>query len=373
MGNWDQQYGAMRMAIPILMQKKQHEEDLAMKQQQLDQAAMQLEQEKAEKEADLLSKVQESQIKFQQERLKAEESKMMEAYKQGDKEGVKAFGEPLRQMGIGVPAKQESLPEGVMGPPNLEWLAAPQKPEKQPEQWGEPTVDRFGNLVQKNLTTGKIDKVVGPNNRDSLFMDKIDLGDKVRAFKSETEFTDFPKTVSPNTIVTTDRRRATDEMGIRKEFQALPEVKVYPEIMSQVKRLDKAMEYAKSGKGSMVAVDQALITILNKMLDPSSVVRESEYARTPQDLAFLNRMQGKIEKLKTGGAGLTNEDRDAIYKMSQAFAEVAKGLYGQQVDYYTDLANRYGYEPKNIVRLGGAKEEYQTQPGTAGQYLQKFE
>ena len=202
----------------------------------------------------------------------------------------------------------------------------------------------------------------------------VDLGNQVEYFYGDGTSEIKPKGASPSVMVVGDRRRVSDEMSLRKEFSAAPEVKNFIEIDSQFKRLDKAMGEAQKG-GSLVAVDQALITILNKMLDPSSVVRESEYARTPGDLALLNRIKGKIEKIRTGGAGLTQEDRDAIATMAKNFLVVSKDVYDSQVDYYTDLSNRYGYAPENIVRLGGIKggEKYNAKPGDAGKYLQKFE
>jgi len=233
----------------------------------------------------------------------------------------------------------------------------------------------------------------------------VDLGNSVEYIYADGSRETKPKGQSPNVVVMGDRRRVSDEMSLRKEFSAAPEVKNFIEIDSQFKRLEKAMGetqlkantsegtiYARNAEeaariekerpglkftkgGNLVAVDQALITILNKMLDPSSVVRESEYARTPGDLAVLNRIKGKIEKIRTGGAGLTQEDRDAIATMAKNFFLVSKDVYDSQVDYYTDLSNRYGYAPENIVRLGGAKggEKYNAKPGDAGKYLQKFE
>lgn len=156
------------------------------------------------------------------------------------------------------------------------------------------------------------------------------------------------------------RKRATNEQQVdfrnesamRKEFLSLPEVKEYPVVEQQSQRALKALSDPNKNK---VAVDQSIITTFNKMLDPSSVVRESEYARTPQDMAFLNRIKGKIDKLSTGGAGLTDDERQAMFRMVTAFKEVADAQYNEQVNYYSDLATRYGYKPENIVRLGGKK------------------
>jgi hypothetical protein len=182
----------------------------------------------------------------------------------------------------------------------------------------------------------------------------VDLGNKVEYIYTDGTRELKPKAASPNAIVMGNAKTPKMEMDMRKEFTSLPEVKSHVEISSQIQRLEKAMAENARG-GSKVAVDQALITILNKMLDPSSVVRESEYARTPGDLAFLNRMRGKLEKLKTGGAGLTDEDRTAIANMARNFSDVSQAMYGEQEAYYTDLASRYGYNPENVVRLGGPR------------------
>ena len=158
------------------------------------------------------------------------------------------------------------------------------------------------------------------------------------------------------------KKRATNEQQIdfrnesamRKEFLSLPEVKEYPTIDQQSKRALKALS---DTSGNKVAVDQSIITTFNKMLDPASVVRESEYARTPQDMALLNRIRGKWEKIASGGAGLTDDERQAMYRMITAFKEVADTQYNEQVDYYSGLANRYGYSTENVVRLGGRKAD----------------
>lgn len=151
-----------------------------------------------------------------------------------------------------------------------------------------------------------------------------------------------------------------NESAMRKEFLSLPEVKDFPTIVQNSKRALKALQ--EQGKGSNVAVDQSIITVFNKMLDPASVVRESEYARTPQDLSVLSRIRGKWDKVQRGGAGLDGTERQALYRMINNFNQVANEQYNQQVEYYSDLSKRYGYEPRNVVRLGGMRAEDQGKP-----------
>jgi hypothetical protein len=150
------------------------------------------------------------------------------------------------------------------------------------------------------------------------------------------------------------QREFKNEMDMRKEFLSLPEVKEYPVVEKQAGRVQAAMDQARKGQVNKTAVDQTLITAFNKMLDESSVVRESEYGRTASDLPFFNRIRGGYEKYVTGGAGLTDSDREVLYDMIQKFKGVADEGYNAQKQFYGELATRYGFKPENVLRLGGA-------------------
>lgn len=136
--------------------------------------------------------------------------------------------------------------------------------------------------------------------------------------------------------------------ALRKEFYDSPEVKTYQEVSRQHSVMQEAMKEAKTGE-NFVAVDQALITILNKMMDPSSVVRESEYARTPGDLALMNRIKGAYQKIKTGGAGLTMEDREAIKKMGGKYLSATETKYKSKLHEYKGYLANYGLDPEKYL------------------------
>jgi hypothetical protein len=103
-------------------------------------------------------------------------------------------------------------------------------------------------------------------------------------------------------------------------------------------------------KGNLVAVDQAIITTFNKMTDPDSVVRESEYARTASDLALWNRLKGKIEKWQKGGAGLTISDRRALAKLARQFYEVAENKYRDSFEEYQGYIKEYKLDPEKYLK-----------------------
>lgn len=68
---------------------------------------------------------------------------------------------------------------------------------------------------------------------------------------------------------------------------------------------------------------QVIINGLNKMLDPTSVVREGEYARSEAGVAFLNKAQGWMNRLTRGGPALTDGEL-------REFVNQAERLLGQR-------------------------------------------
>lgn len=170
---------------------------------------------------------------------------------------------------------------------------------------------------------------------------------------------DFRKdvqSVAPVTNITVQGNRdRSAEFNLRKEFISLPEVKDFPTIESNSRRAVAAL----NATGSKLAVDQALITVFNKMIDPTSVVRESEYARTPGDMAVLSRIKGKWGKIQEGGAGLPTEERVALARMIKNFSTIASKQYNDRAGEYRQLAKDYGFDPARVVVRGNGVEDDQ--------------
>lgn len=150
-------------------------------------------------------------------------------------------------------------------------------------------------------------------------------------------------------VYTSQRVMGTNPQSLRKEINAEPIVKQFKDIRLQFQRMQDAMQESQTS-GSMIAVDQALISVFNKMLDPESVVRESEYARTPSDQAMLNRLKGKLEKLSSGGAGLTSDERQALQRMSERFFKASQRNYDESIDFYSEVARQSGIDPGLVIQ-----------------------
>lgn len=156
---------------------------------------------------------------------------------------------------------------------------------------------------------------------------------------------------------------------LRKEFIDRPEVKDYVIVSTNVGAMDAMLEKALTGGAeNKVAVDQALISLYNKLTDPTSVIRESEYARTPENLPVVNRITAAIEKVGEGGAGLTDDDRKALVDGAKVIAEERKRQFDRSSREYGQLASRFGIDPSLVTgtlselsKPGGRVEDLQRQ------------
>jgi len=147
---------------------------------------------------------------------------------------------------------------------------------------------------------------------------------------------------------------------LRKEFIGRPEVKEFITIDTQVKSMDSLLNKALTGgKQNQLALDQALITMFNKLTDPQSVVRESEYARTPENLPFMNRLTGAIEKLQKGGAGITNQDRQALVLGAKIIANERGKVFNTTLDDYSEIASQTGLDSGIATRKMDRFKEYE--------------
>lgn len=194
--------------------------------------------------------------------------------------------------------------------------------------------DRFGRTTNPQYTS----HIVVPDKESST-------GFRYKVWDATTGNFDKPGAEAPGPILSKTTPGVSDISGIRKEFEGSQIYKDYVTVKPQAEKMQRA--YGMIGKNN-VAVDQTIITVLNKMLDPSSVVRESEYARTPENLSLLNRVRGYIGKQGYGGAGLTNEDRKAVLDMAKQFSDLTEDYYKEHEQSYKKIADYYG-APHNLI------------------------
>lgn len=161
-----------------------------------------------------------------------------------------------------------------------------------------------------------------------------------------------------------DRREAR---YTRREFLDRPEVKEYMTIKRQADTMRRVMDEFKQGNiTNNVALDQSLITLFNKLTDPTSVVRESEYARTAMNLPFFNALRGKVEKFQRGGAGLTSDDRQALIQVAEIITNGSGQLYNQALQDYTEIGKE-GFPDMDINVITRGMQPYTPYQSRSGQ------
>lgn len=117
---------------------------------------------------------------------------------------------------------------------------------------------------------------------------------------------------------------------------------------------------------------QAVLVTFQKVLDPTSVVRESEYARSPQGLAILDRLEGVYERYKSGGAGVPKPVLAEMVETARQFLtdenmrsgldNVRARIYKTATDYEIDPANVF--PPGDLPRTPGATPRVGAPPPT---------
>lgn len=175
------------------------------------------------------------------------------------------------------------------------------------------------------------------------------------------------KGVTPSTDISAEKADLRAKMQLRQQFNNLQPVKDYRDIVSRHSAMQEAVDEAKKTK-NFVAVDQAIITLFNKMTDPQSVVRESEYARTPSDMGIVNKVKGKVSKILSGGAGLTDDERNALLSMAERFKSAYEKTYRGYEKEYRDYATMNKWNPDEVI-----KETEQVTPRLPGETMTEYD
>ena len=138
------------------------------------------------------------------------------------------------------------------------------------------------------------------------------------------------------------------ETTIRNNFMKDKAIADYKLISAKTEDIN-AIKNAFKKSGKLNAADQALIMNFNKTLDPISVVRESEFARTAAGQSLIDRAEGALTKIAKGGSGLSKPERDAIYTVFDVMQDSAKSRARVVAQEYHDLAVGYNANPRNII------------------------
>ena len=249
-----------------------------------------------------------------------------------DAETFEIADNPYGRGGIGQRSSTSGKIIGYQGAP------APEGPA--PETW-ETVQDPFGRggVGQRSSTSGKITGYQGaaaqpqaPERRTAK-----DMHGRLRYLDDGSPaFTDsiFDQGTPPK----------TDAPPFKDQFQMVRQlsddwqktVRPMQGLLDQSDRMNIGLKMAEEGQ--MLAGSQAILISFNKLLDPTSVVRESEYARSVTGQSALETLKGYADRLARGGAGVTLGELRSYQRFGE---EVVKRA----------LESRVGPERERIERL----------------------
>lgn len=109
---------------------------------------------------------------------------------------------------------------------------------------------------------------------------------------------------------------------------------------------------------------EAVITTFKKILDPSSVVRESEYDRSAAAQSLKSRMQGWIERYGQGGVGIPKPELAEMLKTAEAFVKGANDTTSGVRRSFEAMAAEYGIDPVQIFGDDKGSSSGSTSDGT---------
>jgi hypothetical protein len=96
------------------------------------------------------------------------------------------------------------------------------------------------------------------------------------------------------------------------------------------------------------AGDMSMLYSYVKLLDPGSVVRESEFATAAASGSFGEQVQGAVQRLATGER-LPDSLRDAFKAEAKSIFKAQKGNYERVRTLYSDIATRNQVNPQDVI------------------------
>lgn len=148
---------------------------------------------------------------------------------------------------------------------------------------------------------------------------------------------------SSTNVFTGQKETFKNERDLRNDFSGLPTTKAFKETQSAADQINTAL------KSRNPAGDLAAATKFMKILDPGSVVRESELGMAMAATGMLDRAQNYAQMVMNGNK-LTPKQREEFGALSNQLFNAAAGRYNETADEYRTVAQDYGLNPERIAK-----------------------
>ena len=192
----------------------------------------------------------------------------------------------------------------------------------------------FDNAVKRREILLEVGKFTGQTDIGKLIADQAAI---VNQFGENS-----PQALAINELIGSmesgEKPNLKDVSTFRKEFTALS--KDFITMSNAVKKVNTSLD---TGAG-----DVALIFNYMKILDPNSVVRETEFATAENTAGIPTRVMKAYNKALTGER-LTNEMRDNFKEAANILFQGAADTQINWENQYSKIAERQNFDPRNVV------------------------
>lgn len=172
-------------------------------------------------------------------------------------------------------------------------------------------------------------------------------------------------------IVSAGQQQRLDELQQQRIFQRSQALqadyeKINKTLESEVHAADNLMRLsAKGGEAMNAQEQQALIFSFMRMLDPTSVVRESEYASAARARGIFDTAAVYLQQLQSGKP-LSAQQVINMYNIARDYKDAAFKVKVGTDQLYTQRAQRWGVDPADVIRSMGAAEGPQVRQVSPG-------
>lgn len=319
---------AFSMMIPLMMRKKQDEQDLMMKQQMLDMKRDELRQEATEKGAELKRKTDETKTKYLTEMYKS-------AVEKGDPNLAQQFGSQLSSMGMPVATQQPAgLPTAQGMIPPLKYLV--NKQEEKPFTSLEQLISNMpGKSVDEKIALYKQTKASNPNFK--TFYDKDGKPNTIDTTKQTPDPTwsddkpdKKPSTAMAKYIQDNPNATADDIAGYSQKLKGPQETPEQKDAKKTLTRLeDDIMQITSKVEGMRAGVD-----ILTETMKP-------------ERLTAIQNLETQLNTMKTQYSELGGKRKFGAEQKAEPMPEMpAAAEHKDKIIKDTETGKRYKSDGK---------------------------
>jgi len=151
-----------------------------------------------------------------------------------------------------------------------------------------------------------------------------------------------------------DKAARRQETDLRKDFSSAPVVKEFAEVRSQYGRMRSLVEdqnrRVQDGGRPAAINDVALTFAYMKILDPTSVVRESEVASVENARGVPDSIRNLYNKARDGTTLTPRQRADILKVASDAYAQ-KRNVYNERAQQFRGYASQYGVAPERVAPL----------------------